>query len=143
MVTRRTVLKVPVALCAISLAGCTELKRTVGCRLDNDDDILELDPVSEEVATSSDSIVVEYENLGPDAQRAVKKAVASEDEYRECHRFDDGQSNIEKLFGAIEAKWSEAGVTDAGERTYLSYDGRYYGIVLVTLDVVRVSSTSE
>jgi hypothetical protein len=143
MVSRRTVLKVPASFCAVSLAGCTELNRAVGCRLNNDYDILELDPVSEEVATSPDSIVVQYENLGPAAQSAVEKAVTSDDEYRECHRFDDGQTGIEKLFGAIEAKWSEAGVQDAGERTYLHYDGTYYGIVLATLDMVQVSSTQE
>lgn len=143
MVLRRTVLKASGPLCAVSLAGCTGIRQTVKCRVDNDYDILILEPVAEDVATASDSVVVNYENLGPDAKDAVEKAVASEDDYRVCHQFGDGQSDVEKLLEFIESKWENADVEDADERTYLKYEGQYYGIVLTLLDVVHVSSTPE
>lgn len=102
-------------------------------------DSLMLYRMPEYVTEYSDSVVVEYGELGSGAKRAVEQALASDEEYRECIDGEDG-TDVMALFSHIERRWEQTG-RESFEHTYLLYEGNYYGITLVQEgDFIRVKS---
>lgn len=140
MVSRRALLAGAATLASTALAGCTGAKAYISCHYDGDVDTLELGVVDEGVATGDGAVVVEYGSLSSPAQNAVEQAASMDERYTECHEFGDGQSGIAQLYARIEQAWGDVDGDPPRDRTYLRYDGQYYGIRLFELDVGRVHS---
>lgn len=102
-------------------AGC------LGVRCPNRQDVVSLLAVSE--ATGENAILLEYDTLGPRAQRALRRAASADDNYRQCHR-DDGRSDIERLADQVDDE-----VGDRRGDLYLRYDGQYYDLEIGLIDV--------
>ncbi|MFB6193920.1 MAG: hypothetical protein ABEI75_02540 [Halobaculum sp.] len=121
---RRTALYTLGLFGAAATAGCSE----VWCP--NGEDVVTLEQVTEATATSEGAVLVKYRRLGPSAQRAVRRAVRADDDYRVCHRKGGEASAIERL---------AEHVRDRTERqtgpVYLRYDGTYYEVSIGLQDV--------
>lgn len=87
-------------------------------------------------------IIVRFEELSEDAQAAVRKA-KSDGSLRQCHYPE--HSDIAVLAEDVRRKWDgvEETETPKGERTYLSYQGNYYGMRIGLLDVAIMDTEGE
>lgn len=153
---RRTFLRAAAAAGASALAGCAADggKTSTGSPSDSETpvcphvtthegphapyDTLSLHPMPDYVTEYPKTVVVEYQSLGAAARRAVERALASDDAYRECG--GDGQTDVMALFSHVERRWAEVG-REAFRHTYLHRDGVHYGITLVQEgDFIRINS---
>jgi hypothetical protein len=77
-------------------------------------------------------------------QKIVNKSI-EKGEIKQCHNFNEGQSDVEQLWKYISKKWENADGTTAqkAEHTYLKKDGKYYGLQLGLLDTAIVFSISD
>lgn len=150
---RRQVLHRAGAIGVVSLAGCVggdDQNPCPGISFSNDGpqkpyDSLQLHPMPEYVTEYSDSVVIQYRELGAAAQRAVQQAISSDEPYRQCTEGRD-QTDVMALFSHIERRWQQAD-RSPHDHTYLQYEGDVFGITLVQEgDFIRVNSipcTSE
>lgn len=118
-----------------STAGCSQLT----C---SGYDRLKISEVPDAYVQEDSEIIVRFEELSEDAQAAVRKA-KSDGSLRQCHYPE--HSDIAVLAEDVRRKWDgvEETETPKGERTYLSYQGNYYGMRIGLLDVAIMDTEGE
>jgi hypothetical protein len=105
-------------------------------------DRLELGEVPDATVQPTTDIVIRFEELREAAQTAVRKA-ASDGSLRQCHYPED--SEVAVLAEDVRRRWEGAEETDTpkGDRTYLLYQGKYYGMRIGLIDVVIMDTEGE
>lgn len=118
-----------------SVAGCSQIT----C---SNYDHLEVAQVPDSTVDPNTDIIIRFEELREVAQAAVQKAI-SDGSLRQCHYPED--SDIAVLAEDVRRKWDEVEETETpvGERTYLLYQGKYYGMRIGLIDVVLMDTERE
>lgn len=102
-------------------------------------DLINLSPVSDSLINKSESVILEYEDIGPDAQRIVDSAVNTTDSIKQC-RTGNNQTGVMALYSDIKNRWSQTD-TEAPTQTYLYYKNKHYSILIVHEgDVEKINS---
>lgn len=118
-----------------SMAGCSQIT----C---SGYDRLEIAEVPDATVQENTDIIIRFEELTEEAQEAVRKA-KSDGSLRQCHYPE--HSAIAVLAEDVRRKWEEVEETETPkrERTYLSYQGNYYGMRIGLLDVAIMDTERE
>jgi hypothetical protein len=94
-------------------------------------DRLKLDEVAAVTAEADEAVVVEFGNLAEKAKEAVEQALENGGTLTCSTGQYSDTTGVDVLAEHIMRHREETGERDAIERTYLSYDGTYYGMMLV------------
>lgn len=142
---RRELLRVVAPAGLIGIAGCSSIVSTQSssnsCEKENNYDKLTVKLRSENKPTSDSTVVIHYKELNSNVQKVINKSING-NEVKQCHKFNESQSDIKSFWNYISNKWSKVGgsKSEKADYTYLKKDGRYYGIQLIILDTLRVGS---